>query len=407
MFRHLGRLLLDTHGSDELSLARWHVLRRQVPVMYALLVSNSIILAVAHYTVAPDFLSIFIPGALTIMCLGRIFLWWRVDPAEVSVARARRDIRNMVLIGPPIALIFAFWSLSLYPYGDTTQQSHVAFFMGIVTITCVLCLISVRKAAVAIGACVMVPFTVFFFMTGQPTFMAMAASMVIVVVALTYVLFGNYADFAGLVASRGEISDKQKQTQELLEENHKLAWVDSLTDIPNRRSFQRELAKELQLAQNEGRTIAVARINLDRFKAVNEIFGQITGDRVLAEVAQRLSVSRPFASFLARLDSDNFALVMTHIQSARDLDRIGRSLCQIIAEPLDLPLGRVHVTASIGFAASSPEDTAETLYDHADYAGWLAKRKKTGDSIVFSAIDARPAPDPPHGAIAADGRSRR
>ena len=389
MFRRLGRIFFDTHGTAELSLARWHVLRRQVPVMYALLVSNTVILAITHYGVAPDLLSVFIPAALTLLCLGRIHLWWRIDPEEVNVLRARRDIRNMVLIGPPIALVFAFWSLSLYPYGDPTQQAHVAFYMGIVTITCMLCLLSVRKAAVAIGACVMVPFTVYFFMSGHPTFIAMAGSMIIVVVALTYVLFGNYADFAALVASRREISDKQKQTQLLLEENHKLAWLDSLTGIPNRRSFQRELAKELELAHSEGRSIAVARINLDRFKAVNEIFGQITGDRVLYEVAQRLSISRPFASFLARLDSDNFALVLTHIQGPRDLDRIGRSLCQIIAEPIDLQLGRVHVTASIGFAASSAEDTPEVLYDHADYAGWLAKRDRRGDSMVFSSVDAR------------------
>jgi predicted signal transduction protein with EAL and GGDEF domain len=56
MFRRLGRILFDADGTAELSLARWHVLRRQVPVMYALLVTNTIILGATHYHVAPDIL---------------------------------------------------------------------------------------------------------------------------------------------------------------------------------------------------------------------------------------------------------------------------------------------------------------------------------------------------------------
>lgn len=388
MFRHLSRIIVDPQGTAELSLAQWHVLRRQIPLMYVLLMINTVILSATHYGYAPEPLTVYIPAGMTLLCLGRVLLWWRISTSDVTLQRARRDIRSTIILGPPIGVGFAAWGLSLYFYGDAYQQSHVAFYMGIVTITCMFCLLSVRKAAVLIGACVLVPFSAFFMMSGHATFIAIALSMLVVAVGLTVVLIGNYRDFAGLVASRHEVERKQELTQQLLEENHRLASIDSLTGVPNRRSFRQQLEAALDNAAQQGRTIAIARLNLDRFKAVNEVFGQMTGDRVLVEVAQRIDAARPPSSFLARLDSDNFALIFNDYTSATCLETIGAALRQAIAQPIKTPLGTVHVTASIGFAASGPEDTPEVLFDHADYAGWLAKRDTRGGSLVFSAIDA-------------------
>src|SRR3546814_14235527 len=68
------------------------------------------------------------------------------------------------------------------------------------------------------------------------------------------------------------------------DENHRLANVDSLTGLPNGRSFERHLQAALDQAEAEQARIAVARLDLDGFKSVNDIFGQVTGDRVLVEV---------------------------------------------------------------------------------------------------------------------------
>ncbi len=388
IFRRLGRAFLESQGTAELTLAQWHALQRQVPLMYAMLLANMLILAATHFSNAPTVLTVGIPGVMIVLCGARIVRWARGDSAAITPDRARRDIRGMVVLGPIIAFGFAAWALSLYPYGGPLHQAHVAFFMGITTIGCMFCLLNVRKAALAISACVLIPFTVFFALSGQPVFLAICLNMVVVTATLTTILFDNYRDFTGLVASRQEMARKQEQTQQLLDENHRLAWLDSLTGVPNRRSFQKELARALDEAKAQGRTISVARLNLDRFKALNEVFGQITGDRVLIEVAQRIDVTRPFSSFLARLDSDNFALILTEKSAGPNLQQLGQRLCEEISRPIKVPLGATHVTASIGFAASGPEDTPETLFDHADYAGWLAKRDARGGAMVFSAIDA-------------------
>lgn len=388
VFRRLGRVIFESPGSAELSLAQWHALKRQVPLMYAMLLANMIILAATHFSGAPRFLTMLIPAVLTVLCGSRILRWVRSDSATITPDQARRDIRAMVVLGPLIAVGISCWALSLYPYGGPLQQAHIAFFMAITTIGCMFCLLNVRLAAVAITACVLLPFTAFFALTGHPVFIAIALNMVLVTAILATILIDNYRGFTGLVASRQEMARRQEQTQQLLDENHRLAWLDSLTGVPNRRSFQKELARALEDAKANGKTIAVARLNLDRFKAVNEVFGQIMGDRVLIEVAQRIDITRPFSSFLARLDSDNFAVILTENSSGANLERLGQRLCEAISRPVKLPLGTAHVTASIGFAASGPEDTPETLFDHADYAGWLAKRDARGGTMVFSAIDA-------------------
>lgn len=388
VFRRLGRIMFESSGPAELTLAQWHALKRQVPLMYAMLLANMLILAATHFSSAPKYLTMLVPGVMIALCVTRVARWVGGDSSAITPERAGRDIKAMVVLGPIIAIGFAGWALSLYPYGNSLQQAHVAFFMAVTTIGCMFCLLNVRKAALAISACVLIPFTAFFVLTGQPVLVAIALNMILVTATLATILFDNYRDFTGLVASRQEMARKQEETQQLLDENHRLAWLDSLTGVPNRRSFQKALAKALEEARANGKTIAVARLNLDRFKAVNEIYGQIAGDRVLIEVAQRIDVARPFSSFLARLDSDNFALILTENASGPELERFGKRLCETIARPITLSPQSAHVTVSIGFAASGPEDTPETLFDHADYAGWLAKREARGGTMVFSAIDA-------------------
>src|SRR5690606_38411298 len=147
---------------------------------------------------------------------------------------------------------FATWALSLYPYGDAYQQSHVAFYMGITSIFCVFSLTHLRAAATMVAAAVLVPFTWFFLSTGNPVFAALAFNLVVVVAMLMSILLGNFRTFAALVASRAEMEKKQAETQRLSDENHRLANIDSLTGLPNLRAFQNRLEAALAQTHAEG-----------------------------------------------------------------------------------------------------------------------------------------------------------
>jgi diguanylate cyclase (GGDEF)-like protein len=384
VLRRITGLFSEPPDAPELVLAQWRALSRQVPLMYAMLVSNTLILAFTHYSVAPVMLTVYIPAVLTILSVLRTIMWWRSRHHQQTVARARANLKAMIGVGAVLALGFTSWSFSLFPYGDAYLQSQVAFYMGITTIGCMFCLMHVRAAALAVGLCVLLPFTAFFAASGQATLIAISLNMVLSVAVLLIILLGNSRDFADLVASRSQMTQRQAETERLLEENHRLASVDSLTGIPNRRSFERTLHELLAEARAKGCSITVARVDIDNFKSVNEVYGQITGDLVLKEVARRFNSFKRSSTVLARLDGDNFALIMEEQGDEAALMRCGQIITDTFKPSFDMPLGVVRVTASVGMAVSGPDDTAETLFDHADYATWVAKREKRGGAVLFS-----------------------
>ncbi len=372
---------------QNLVLAQAQALGRQVPLMYASLLINSLVLA-GTYTNAPAILRLFVPLLLTLGCGARLLVWLRTRHRQITYAQARKLLTSSMWIAATLAIGFTSWALSLFPYGDAYQQSHVAFYMGITVIACIFSLMHVRAAATMVALCVVTPFTIFFGASGNPVFMAWALNLALVLGLLMMLLFSNYRDFSALVASRSEMECKQAETQRLLDENYHLANMDALTGALNRRSFDRELADALERAQADGRQIAVARLDLDCFKSVNDVFGRLTGDRVLVDVAHRINALRRPSTLVARLGSDNFALIMESFGGEEALQAFGDQLTAAMRPPFETPLGIVHLSASAGLASSKPGDTAETLYDRADYVTWVAKRKSRGQAIVFSDCNA-------------------
>jgi diguanylate cyclase (GGDEF)-like protein len=371
----------------DLIQAQAQAFSRQVPLMYGMLLVNSLVLAGTHPG-APDLLRLYIPGLLAAVCAARIFMWWRSRDGGITNAKAKRLLGSTVWAAAILGLGFSTWALSLYPYGGPYAQSHIAFYMGITSIGCVFCLMHLRGAATMVALCVIIPFTAFFVITGNPIYGALAFNLVLVVGALMTILLNNYRDFSALVASRAEMARKQAETQRLSDENYRLANIDSLTGLPNRRSFERHLQGAIEKAKADNGQIAVVRLDLDSFKSVNEIFGQITGDRVIEEVARRINLLRRPSTFVARLGGDNFALILSGATDKATLQACGDVLTAAMRPSFEMQLGTVHLTASAGLAASRPDDTADTLFDRADYITWVAKRRARGHALVFTERDA-------------------
>jgi diguanylate cyclase (GGDEF)-like protein len=382
------RRFLAVPDDRDLVQAQARVLSRQVPLMYVILLTNTLVLSATHAG-APDLLRLYVPAALTVICAIRVAQWWRRRQLPLTDAQARRLVSSTVRVSWILGIGFVAWALSLYPYGGAFEQAHVAFYIAITSICCIFCLMYLRSAATLVAITVAVPFTAFFASTGHGVFVALAFNFMIVLAGLTFVLFGNYRNFAALVASRSEMARRQDETQRLSDENVRLANMDSLTGLPNRRSFDRQLRETLEAAERTGAQIAVARLDLDSFKTINETFGQNTGDRVLAEVAKRLLVLRAPDTFIARLDADNFALILQGKLNEADLRTRGEVLCNALRISFDMPDANIHLSASVGFATSRPGDTGDTLFDRADYVTSIAKREARGHAVIFSERHAR------------------
>lgn len=364
-----------------LLIAKYRAFCRQMPIMYFILMSSTWALAVTHLPVAPLWLTIIVPAVLTAISAIRVAFWWKSRDLIPTAHEARVALKRTQKLAVVISTAFTGWSFLLYPYGDAYQQSHIAFYMAITVISCIFCLMHVRSAAFFVAILVNGTFIVFFTATGQATFIAIAVNILLVSFGMLAVLVVNYRNFENMISA-------QHKTEALSNENLRLANIDSLTELPNRRAFFKHLAEAFTVATENSTRLAVGVIDLDGFKPVNDLYGHSSGDRLLVEVSNRLTAN--FSSsdvFLARLGGDEFAFVISDCPSERCVVSEGNHMCELLRAPFHLPDATIMISGSIGIAvfpdlASSPEE----LFDRADYALYHGKRSKRGNSTLFTAL---------------------
>jgi diguanylate cyclase (GGDEF)-like protein len=155
---------------------------------------------------------------------------------------------------------------------------------------------------------------------------------------------------------------------------------DTLTPLFNRRAFERELRREIALAQRHGAGLCLIYIDLDRFKLVNDRFGHLTGDDVIVAVAELLRRQTRESDIVGRLGGDEFGVVLPQAGLA-DAQRKAQALVRQVgaitvgepdgAEPVAVRLG-----ASAGVAAWQPGMSAEALLHNADEAMFANKAER-------------------------------
>jgi diguanylate cyclase (GGDEF)-like protein len=148
---------------------------------------------------------------------------------------------------------------------------------------------------------------------------------------------------------------------------------DRLTGLANRVQFGADLRGAVSAAARDGELAAVFYLDLDRFKAVNDLLGHEVGDELLASVAARLRNSARAGDTVARLGGDEFAVV-AGTRTDEELDRIGRRLAAAFDAPFAVRDQQVQLQVSVGRAAF-PADSldADGLIRLADAAMYAQK----------------------------------
>lgn len=156
---------------------------------------------------------------------------------------------------------------------------------------------------------------------------------------------------------------------------------DFVTGLPNSRCFADQTAQALRKAEADRGRVALLLLDLDHFKPTLHLHGDATADAVLVELAQRLKPALPDKAVLARVGDDDFAVLLTGVESFDTPTRLARRLTVIAAEPIQVNGRRLKLGASMGIALS-PEDgvTADDLLRRAKVA--LAQAKTEGPSSV-------------------------
>ncbi|GFJ95311.1 hypothetical protein Prum_089530 [Phytohabitans rumicis] len=185
----------------------------------------------------------------------------------------------------------------------------------------------------------------------------------------------------GMLDHRAVVTSLREQEDQL----RHAALYDRLTGLPNRTLFLERVGHALRRAQTgSGYQFGVLFLDLDGLKVVNDSLGHLAGDRLLCQVAERISAEVRPADTPARFAGDEFAVLVDGLGDTAVLTAIAERLQEAIVRPQKVAGQELVVSASVGIAAGSSQyENAEDLLRNADIAMYRAKSRKKGSHAVF------------------------
>lgn len=170
-----------------------------------------------------------------------------------------------------------------------------------------------------------------------------------------------------------------------------IATHDQLTRLPNRLLFNERVSQALAHARRHQGQVAIAVLDLNKFKPVNDTYGHLAGDYVLQQVANRIRTTLRQEDIVARTGGDEFTLLLVGINSPDDISTIASKLDDRLHEPFIWKGQKLHVGVSIGIALfpDHGQDLTE-LFHHADDAMYHAKQNPDISWSLAEALDKPP-----------------
>jgi diguanylate cyclase (GGDEF)-like protein len=194
---------------------------------------------------------------------------------------------------------------------------------------------------------------------------------------ILWVAFGGLALLWLLLFRTVHKASRRLRTQ--ASENARLALLDPLTGLPNRRLFNDRLDRAAAVSARSGIPLALLLLDIDRFKDVNDTLGHPRGDALLVEVANRLRSTIRDADTVARLGGDEFAILLPVVESIEAAELFARRVRGVFDEPFDLEGMLLHVDTSVGLAVLPDHaDDVTSLMARADIAMYTAKEAGLG-----------------------------
>jgi diguanylate cyclase (GGDEF)-like protein len=194
-------------------------------------------------------------------------------------------------------------------------------------------------------------------------------------------------DGEGAVVVVQEVTERRNAARAI----DRIARVDPVTDLPNRRRFEEELVETLRGRNGEAESANVLFLDLDDFKQVNDSLGHARGDKLLAAVARRLQGLVRDGDVVARWGGDEFAILQRSVADASQAGKLAEQILREIRRPVFIDGYEVIVGVSVG-SASAPKDgeTPEAILSNADMALYAAKAEGRGNWRAFEkSMDAK------------------
>lgn len=372
---------LSTASGRAVIEERYWSLRRQVPIVYLLGFINlsAMELAATRHLAIGLNLPTFVAGCGFIR-----MVQWFMHGRAISHQEMAARMRQTVWFAGAVCLAVCVRSLYLFQTGDAASHMAVLLFGGLTAIGVAYGLTALPAAGRIPLILIIVPVAVSAALSHEQRFMGAAFGLVVVAALTMRLLNAHSRHFTDVVTSRSMIVDEQERVELAHQEAVVAATTDFLTGLPNRRAFVAALEAATDPA-SPNNYFAIALLDLNRFKAVNDTFGHAVGDLLLAEVAERLVKTAGGRGVVARLGGDEFGVLLPGIKRPKEAEAFGRDLLKGLNGHVLLDGRQLLISACCGVALAERDGgkSPSRIMADADLALYQTKGNPASGVAVF------------------------
>jgi diguanylate cyclase (GGDEF)-like protein len=371
---------LDTAYGRALVEEQYWSLRRQSPIVYLLGLVNVSALEIA--ATGRLTIGLNVPTLIAACAIVRMWHWYGAGRGlHPSHAYMAHRLRETIWFAAIVCIAVCARCIYLLHGGDPSTQMAVLLFGGLSAIGISYGLTAVPLAAWIPLVLVIGPISATAFLSHDHRFIGAAFGLVFVAVLTMQLVGAHSRHFKMVIRSRSSIAREQEIVEHARQEALVAATTDFLTGLPNRRAFVAALEDAMT---GRPRTMALAILDLNRFKTVNDTFGHAIGDGLLKEVAVRLVTAIGADGVVARLGGDEFGVLLPKIHTVRAAKAMGAAILEQVNGGALVGGRELNIALSCGLGLSRDGDPSPSrLMADADVALYEAKEDTGGAIAMF------------------------
>ena len=372
--------LLTASGRAVIEERYWS-LRRQVPIVYLLGLIN--LSAMEYATSGSLTIGFNLPTFIASCAIVRLCQWFFVRD-EVDHQTMVRRLRQTVWFAAAVCLAVCIRSLYLMQVGDVAANMAVLLFSGLTAIGVAYGLTALPAAGRIPLVLITVPIAFAALSSHDPRFTGAAFSLAVVAAITMRLLNAHSSHFTDVIRSRSAVVGEQERVELARQEAMVAATTDFLTGLPNRRAFVAAIEAAIA-ATGDKEPFAVAVLDLNRFKAVNDTFGHGVGDLLLEEVANRAVEAVAAKGVVARLGGDEFGILLHGVRRPKQAETLLKDILSVVEGVALLEGRQLQISACCGVAIADPigDKSPSRIMADADLALYQSKAMPAGGVSVF------------------------
>lgn len=368
---------------------------RQLPTVFIANPLLAAFIAVVYWDHANRTMLVLLVAAQAVLWMPAILSWRRLRnrarPTRVSTGNERRAM----LFSATAGALWAFAAAALFPAGGPSEQAALVMLLSGLCAGSVAFFSSSPAASMAFYMPFMLTLFVqsITFSTGeQPVLPAAIGVFILCALLFTRTSWHQFVENVRVLVDRDRLLQEAKesgvQLELMLNRMSDLAMVDELTGLKNRRSFFDAIDSVIAGSRRRGKPVAVALLDVDHFKDVNDTFGHSVGDVVLREIARRIEDTLRQEQIVGRIGGEEFVVLLPDTTPSQALVAIERVRKAIGDRVIDVPGAEaVQVTVCGGISALADGMPVTLALQQADKAMYRAKRLGRNRVEVFGEVE--------------------